>query len=170
HLDNGTTVPVADEDLPVELPAMSDFKPSSDGSAPLARAREWLAARDPASGRAARRDTDTMPGWAGSCWYWLRFMDPQNASAPYSPQAEGYWGPVDLYVGGAAHAVLHLLYARFWHKVLFDLGLVHTKEPFQRLFNQGMITAFAYQDAGGRLVASDDVVTKGDGYARRSSG
>jgi leucyl-tRNA synthetase len=170
HLEDGRVVAVADEELPVELPAMDDFKPASDGSAPLARAREWLAARDPASGRAARRDTDTMPGWAGSCWYWLRFMDPQNASAPYSREAEGYWGPVDLYVGGAAHAVLHLLYARFWHKVLFDLGLVHTKEPFQRLFNQGMITAFAYQDASGRLVPSDEIVAPGDGFAVAGSG
>jgi leucyl-tRNA synthetase len=111
-----------------------------------------------------------MPGWAGSCWYWLRFMDPGNDREPWSRDAERYWGPVDLYVGGAAHAVMHLLYARFWHKVLFDLGLVHTPEPFQKLFNQGLITAFAYQDATGRLVASDGVEPKGDGFVKKASG
>jgi leucyl-tRNA synthetase len=170
HLEDGRTVAVADEDLPVELPQMSDFKPSSDGSAPLARAKEWLSTRDRTSGKSARRDTDTMPGWAGSCWYWLRFMDPHNAGAAWSRDAEQYWGPVDLYIGGASHAVMHLLYSRFWHKVLFDLGLVHTNEPFQKLFNQGLITAFAYQDAGSRLVPSDDVEPRGDGFVRKSTG
>jgi leucyl-tRNA synthetase len=168
HLADGTIVAVDDSALPVELPAMSDFKPSADGSAPLARAKDWVQVTY--SGRAARRDTDTMPGWAGSCWYWLRFMDPHNAREPWSSAAERYWGPVDLYVGGASHAVMHLLYARFWHKVLFDLGLVHTKEPFQRLFNQGLITAFAYQDATGRLVASDEVEPRGNDFVRKSSG
>jgi leucyl-tRNA synthetase len=170
HLDDGRTVAVADEDLPVELPAMDDFKPSSDGSAPLARARDWVQTHHRNSGLPARRDTDTMPGWAGSSWYWLRFMDPHNDKAAWSKEAEAYWGPVDLYIGGAAHAVMHLLYARFWHKVLFDLGIVHTKEPFQRLFNQGLITAFAYQDASSRLVPSDDVEPRGDGFVRKSNG
>lgn len=170
HLPDGSTVAVDDGELPVELPELADFKPSADGSAPLARAKEWVATTHRASGQAARRDTDTMPGWAGSCWYWLRFMDPHNAAQPYAPAAERYWGPVDLYVGGAAHAVMHLLYARFWHKVFFDLGLVHTREPFQRLFNQGMITAFAYQDATARLVASDDVEARGERWVRRSTG
>ncbi|MCC7013596.1 MAG: leucine--tRNA ligase [Planctomycetes bacterium] len=168
HLDDGSIVAVDDSALPVELPPMEDFKPSADGSAPLARAQGWV--RTTHQGRSARRDTDTMPGWAGSCWYWLRFMDPSNAQAPWSRAAEHYWGPVDLYVGGAAHAVMHLLYARFWHKVLFDLGLVHTNEPFQRLFNQGLITAFAYQDATGRLVASDEVESRGNNFVRRATG
>jgi len=170
YREDGSIVPVPLDALPVLLPDMSDFKPSSDGSAPLARAKDWVATRDPATGRPARRDTDTMPGWAGSCWYWLRFMDPKNDEAPFSDAAEKYWGPVDLYVGGAAHAVMHLLYARFWHKVFFDAGLVHTPEPFQKLFNQGMVTAFAYEDATGRLVASDEVETRGDVYAKKSGG
>jgi leucyl-tRNA synthetase len=170
HLEDGTVVPLPDDALPVLLPAMDDFKPSPDGSAPLARAKDWVETREPKTGAKARRDTDTMPGWAGSCWYWLRFMDTANDKQPFSREAEAYWGPVDLYVGGASHAVMHLLYARFWHKVFFDAGLVHTKEPFQKLFNQGMVTAFAYEDASGRLVASDEVETKGDGFARKGSG
>ncbi|MBL8857021.1 MAG: leucine--tRNA ligase [Planctomycetes bacterium] len=164
HLADGTTVAVPDDELPVLLPPMDDFKPASDGSAPLARVPEWVNTVDPRSGQKARRDTDTMPGWAGSCWYWLRFMDPHNQTAPFSKEAERYWGPVDLYVGGAGHAVMHLLYARFWHKVFFDAGLVHTNEPFQRLFNQGMVTAYAYQDAGSRLVPSAAVEASGDKY------
>lgn len=167
HLEDGRTVAVDDDALPITLPFMEDFKPSTDGSAPLARAKDWV--RTTHQGRPALRDTDTMPGWAGSCWYWLRFMDPHNSGEPWSKAAEQYWGPVDLYVGGAAHAVMHLLYARFWHKVLFDLGLVHTNEPFQRLFNQGLITAFAYQDATGRLVASDEVETRGSDYIRKGT-
>ena len=169
HADGGVS-PVPDEDLPVLLPDMDDFTPSEDGSPPLARAEEWLKVRDPRTGEGVRRDTDTMPGWAGSCWYWLRFMDPFNDQTAFSHDAEQYWGPVDLYIGGAAHAVMHLLYARFWHKVFYDAELVHTKEPFQRLFNQGMVQAFAYQDETERLVATDDVETKGDGFARRSDG
>ncbi len=168
HLEDGRTIAVDDDALPVTLPFMEDFKPSPDGSAPLARASEWV--RTSYKGQPARRDTDTMPGWAGSCWYWLRFMDPHNDAAPWSKEAERYWGPVDLYVGGAAHAVMHLLYARFWHKVLFDLGLVHTAEPFQKLFNQGLITAFAYQDSTGRLVASDEVEARGNAFVRTASG
>jgi leucyl-tRNA synthetase len=170
HRVDGKIVPVPDDALPVELPAMEDFKPSADGSAPLARAKDWVATRDPSSGTEARRDTDTMPGWAGSCWYWLRFMDPANAGAPFSRDAERYWGPVDLYVGGASHAVMHLLYARFWHKVMFDAGIVSTKEPFQKLFNQGLVQAFAYQDPTGRLVPSAEVESKGDAFARKSTG
>jgi leucyl-tRNA synthetase len=170
HRADGKTVTVPDEHLPVELPEMDDFRPSEDGSPPLARAKGWLETVDPRDGTPARRDTDTMPGWAGSCWYWLRFMDPHNEREPFSKEAERYWGPVDLYVGGAAHAVLHLLYARFWHKVLYDLDLVSTKEPFQRLFNQGMITAFAYQDSTGRLIGADEVEPRGDGFARTTTG
>ena len=169
HRADGTHVRVPDEQLPVELPDMQDFTPAEDGSAPLARVPEWVATTDPETGAAATRETDTMPGWAGSCWYWLRFMDPDNDAAPYAPEAEQYWGPVDLYVGGAAHAVMHLLYARFWHKVLFDIGLVSTKEPFTKLFNQGMITAFAYQDSTSRLVANEDVEQRGEQFFRKGT-
>ncbi len=170
HLEDGRIVPVPEDALPVELPAMNDFKPSADGSAPLTRAGKWVNVRDPRTGAPARRDTDTMPGWAGSCWYWLRFMDPGNDAAPFSKEAERYWGPVDLYIGGAAHAVMHLLYARFWHKVLFDAGVVSTAEPFQRLFNQGLVEAFAYQDRTGRLVHSSEVEPRGERFVRKSTG
>jgi leucyl-tRNA synthetase len=112
HLDDGTTIAVEDSELPVELPFMEDFKPSPDGSAPLARAKQWI--KTTRSGRAASRNTDTMPGWAGSCWYWLRFMDPTNEREPWSKAAESYWGPVDLYVGGASHALI-IRSTRFWH-------------------------------------------------------
>jgi leucyl-tRNA synthetase len=167
HGEDGSMRRVPDADLPVELPEMDDFTPSEDGSAPLARAREWVETTDPETGAPALRETDTMPGWAGSCWYYLRFMDPTNDAAPFSPEAERYWGPVDLYVGGTEHAVLHLLYARFWHKVLFDLGVVSHPEPFQRLFNQGMLTAFAYKDWTGRLVPADETVEhEGQVYLR----
>ena len=161
HLENGDRVRVRDEDLPVELPPMDDFTPSEDGSAPLNRAQDWVRTTDPVTGKSALRETDTMPGWAGSCWYYLRFMDPTNDSAALSAEAERYWGNVDLYIGGVEHAVLHLLYARFWHKVLYDEGLVQTKEPFQKLFNQGMLTAFAYKDSTGRLVPSNEIEERG---------
>ena len=170
HLQDGTTRRVRDEDLPVELPGMTDFTPSQDGSAPLARDADWVNTVDPESGEPARRDTDTMPGWAGSCWYWLRFMDPHNESLPFAPETERYWGPVDLYIGGASHAVLHLLYARFWHKVFFDVGLVSQAEPFQKLFNQGILTAPAYQDETGRRIPSDEVEARGDDWVQRQSG
>ncbi|MDH3628114.1 MAG: leucine--tRNA ligase, partial [Acidobacteriota bacterium] len=168
HLEDGTTVRVPEEDLPVELPEMKDFRPASDGSAPLARATDWVHQIDPSTGQAVRRDTDTMPGWAGSCWYWLRFMDPRNDRAPFDPEAEKYWGPVDLYIGGASHAVMHLLYARFWHKALADLGIVSTAEPFGRLFNQGMLVADAFKDDTGRNVPSDEVEQR-DGTSVRGS-
>jgi leucyl-tRNA synthetase len=184
HERDGSITPVSREDLPVTLPELDDFRPAADGAAPLARAKDWLNVKSPRTGKPAQRDTDTMPGWAGSCWYWLRFMDPRNDRAAFEPEAERYWGPVDLYVGGAAHAVMHLLYARFWHKVFFDAGLVTTTEPFQRLFNQGLITAFAFKDASGRLVPNAEVESaagearEGDdgakpapgGYRRKSTG
>jgi len=170
HLEDGSVRRVRDEDLPVELPQMSDFTPADDGSPPLARAAEWVATTDPETGKPARRDTDTMPGWAGSCWYWLRFMDPHNDSAPFSPEAEKYWGPVDLYIGGASHAVLHLLYARFWHKVFFDIGLVSSAEPFRKLFNQGILTAPAYKDETGRRIPVDQVVADGEGFVHVETG
>jgi leucyl-tRNA synthetase len=115
---------------------------------------------DPATGLAALRETNTMPQWAGSCWYYLRFADPDNRTATIDPEREKYWLPVDLYVGGAEHAVLHLLYARFWHKVLYDIGVVSTKEPFQKLFNQGMILAFSYRDSSGKYYRPDEVIKR----------
>jgi leucyl-tRNA synthetase len=145
HLPDGSTKLVPESELPVLLPELEDYRPSGEFEAPLARAREWIETTDPETGGPARRDPNTMPQWAGSCWYYLRFCDPRNEREPWSREVERYWMPVDLYVGGAEHAVLHLLYARFWHKVLYDLGLVHTKEPFQRLLNPGMILGHSYR-------------------------
>jgi leucyl-tRNA synthetase len=128
-----------EEMLPVRLPELSEFKPSGTGESPLANATDWLQTTDPATGKPARRETNTMPQWAGSCWYYLRFIDPTNRERLVDAAKERYWMPVDLYVGGAEHAVLHLLYARFWHKVLFDIGVVSTPEPFKKLVHQGTI-------------------------------
>jgi len=136
---DGKPVAVDEADLPVTLPEMESFAPAGDGQSPLAKATEWLKVTDRKTGKEGIRETNTMPQWAGSCWYYLRFIDPFNPGKPVDPELEKYWMPVDLYVGGVEHAVLHLLYARFWHKVLFDCGVVTTKEPFQRLVNQGMI-------------------------------
>ena len=155
HLEDGTVVPVDAATLPVELPQLDAYKPTADGRPPLARAEDWLEVSH--EGQAALREANTMPQWAGSCWYYLRYMDPHNGEMPFDPKKEQYWGPVDLYIGGVEHAVLHLLYARFWHKVLYDVGLVHTKEPFQRLFNQGMILAYTYRDAAGAYLPEDQV-------------
>ena len=167
--EDGTMAPLPDDVLPVELPALDDFKPTSDGRPPLARAESWCATTDPATGKPARRETNTMPQWAGSCWYYLRYLDPTNTRAPWAPEKEKYWMPVDLYVGGTEHAVLHLLYARFWHKVLFDIGLVSTPEPFKKLYNQGMILAYSYRDASGKYFHPKDVEEK-DGKAFTKSG
>jgi leucyl-tRNA synthetase len=145
HLADGTTKLVPDSELPVLLPELDDYQPSGEFEPPLARARQWIETVDPETGQPARRDPNTMPQWAGSCWYYLRFCDPGNDREAWSREAERTWMPVDLYVGGAEHAVLHLLYARFWHKVLYDLGLVHTKEPFQRLLNQGLVLGYSYR-------------------------
>jgi leucyl-tRNA synthetase len=136
---NGGHRALPEQSLPVRLPEMSGFKPAGTGESPLANATEWLHTTDPRTGEPARRETNTMPQWAGSCWYYLRFMDPRNPNALVDPAKEKYWMPVDLYVGGAEHAVLHLLYARFWHKVLYDIGVVSTKEPFMKLVHQGTI-------------------------------
>ncbi|MEC9485886.1 MAG: leucine--tRNA ligase [Prosthecochloris sp.] len=135
HYEDGTLRP--ETDLPLTLPDVEAYQPSTTGESPLANIPGWLYGEDE-HGK-FRRETNTMPQWAGSCWYYLRFIDPQNSEAPLDPQKERYWMNVDLYIGGAEHAVLHLLYARFWHKVLYDIGVVSTKEPFGRLFNQGMI-------------------------------
>jgi leucyl-tRNA synthetase len=148
HGDNGEVMPLHTDALPVSLPHIEAYRPTEDGRPPLARATEWL--HTEVNGQHATRETNTMPQWAGSCWYYLRYMDPHNTELPFSPERERYWGPVDLYIGGVEHAVLHLLYSRFWHKVLYDVGMVHTKEPFKKLFNQGMILAYAYRAASGR--------------------
>lgn len=130
---------VDESELPLELPELESFKPTGTGESPLAAAEDWLKFKDPKTGEEVTRETNTMPQWAGSCWYYLRYLDPDNDGQLIDPAKEKYWMNVDLYVGGAEHAVLHLLYSRFWHKVLYDLGVVSTKEPFQNLVNQGMI-------------------------------
>jgi leucyl-tRNA synthetase len=150
HLADGAVAALPEDSLPLLPPELHDYKPTEGGEAPLARATDWIHTTVPGTEIPATRETNTMPQWAGSCWYYLRFLDPRNDEALVDPVAEKYWMPVDLYVGGAEHAVLHLLYARFWHKVLYDIGVVSTKEPFQKLFNQGMILAFSYRDAIGR--------------------
>jgi len=160
HTDDGEVMPLRPEHLPVELPHIDAYKPTPDGRPPLARAEDWLTTQ--IDGRSVTRETNTMPQWAGSCWYYLRYMDPHNTELPFSPDAVSYWQAVDLYIGGVEHAVLHLLYARFWHKVLYDCGLVPTSEPFQRLFNQGMILAYAYRESSGRYHHPDDVEQRPD--------
>ena len=137
--EDGTVRCLDEDELPVTLPEVDKYEPSGTGESPLATIDSWLYITDPKTGKKARRETNTMPQWAGSCWYYLRFCDPGNDEKAWSDEAEKYWMPVDLYVGGVEHAVLHLLYARFWHKVLYDLGLVSTKEPFKKLVNQGLI-------------------------------
>ena len=136
---NGIPVPLDESDLPLELPEIDKYEPSGSGESPLANIKEWVEVRDANKEIVGLRETNTMPQWAGSCWYYLRFIDPINPKKGWDTQKEKYWMPVDLYIGGAEHAVLHLLYSRFWHHVLYDLGLVSTKEPFKKLFNQGMI-------------------------------
>lgn len=137
--EDGTVRCLEEDELPVTLPDVEKYEPSGTGESPLATIDDWLYITDPKTGKKARRETNTMPQWAGSCWYYLRYIDPSNKDRPWDEDLEKYWMPVDLYVGGAEHAVMHLLYARFWHKVLFDLGLVSTSEPFKRLINQGII-------------------------------
>jgi leucyl-tRNA synthetase len=169
HWEDGEIEVLDDEDLPVELPRLDHYTPGDNGESPLANAADWLNVTDE-NGRKGRRETNTMPQWAGSCWYYLRFTDARNDRAPFSPEAERYWMPVDQYIGGAEHAVLHLLYSRFWHKVLYDLGIVSTDEPFSRLFNQGMILAFAYESATGAKVSSDLVKEKDGRFFHAETG
>jgi len=156
HWEDGTQSLVDEADLPLTLPELADYKPTGTGEPPLAKASGWVNVTGQ-DGRKGIRETNTMPQWAGSCWYYLRYIDPHNDSAFADPELLKKWLPVDLYVGGAEHAVLHLLYARFWHKVLFDLGLVPTSEPFQRLVNQGMILGMAYKTPRGVLVPMDKI-------------
>ncbi len=158
ELPDGTIKLVRTDQLPVVLPKIDEYKATSDGQPPLARAgKEWLEVRDPDSNAIGLRETNTMPQWAGSCWYYLRFISPTRDDVAWDPEEEKYWMPVDLYVGGSEHATLHLMYARFWHKVLFDAGLVSTKEPFQRLFHQGMIHKTSYKSADGKYRHADEV-------------
>jgi leucyl-tRNA synthetase len=171
HWEDGTVSFVPENELPLVLPQVEDYKPSDGGESPLAKAKDWLDVVCSKTGKKGRRETNTMPQWAGSCWYYLRFIDPTNDKAAWDPKLEKSWMNVDLYVGGAEHAVLHLLYSRFWHKVLFDLGYVSTREPFQRLYNQGMILAHAYKDSRGALVPVDEVTEKEDGtFLHQKSG
>ena len=170
HYDDGTIELVDESVLPVALPEMPDFKPTGTGEPPLAKAEDFVDYTDPVTGRHGRRETNTMPQWAGSCWYYLRYIDPKNPAASWDQALEKYWMPVDLYVGGAEHAVLHLLYARFWHKVLFDLGYVSTNEPFTKLVNQGMILGISYKDERGVLVPTDQVDFTPNGPVRKADG
>ncbi|MFW6057407.1 MAG: leucine--tRNA ligase, partial [Persicimonas sp.] len=175
HRADGETVPLPEERLPLVLPEVEAYQPSGTGESPLATIEDWVQTVDPETGLDARRETNTMPQWAGSCWYYLRYLDPHNDEEAFAEDKEKYWMPVDLYVGGAEHAVLHLLYARFWHKVLYDIGVVSTKEPFQRVVNQGMILGRTYRywetdegdilgkaDADGRDDVTEKVVAPAD--------
>ncbi|WP_346349529.1 leucine--tRNA ligase [Lactococcus formosensis] len=169
HWEDGTTTAVPEEELPLVLPKTSNIKPSGTGESPLANLTDWLTViRE--DGVKGRRETNTMPQWAGSSWYYLRYIDPKNSQAIADPELIKEWLPVDIYVGGAEHAVLHLLYARFWHKVLFDLGVVPTNEPFQKLFNQGMILGTSYRDSRGALVATDKVEKRDGSYYNIETG
>jgi leucyl-tRNA synthetase len=154
-------VPVPDADLPVRLPDVERYAPTGTGESPLAAIESFVNVPCPVCGQPARRETNTMPQWAGSCWYYLRYLDPKNQERIFDPEFEKQWMPVDLYVGGAEHAVLHLLYARFWHKVLFDIGLVSTAEPFQKLRHQGTVLAFTFEDAMGRYHEPKEVEWRG---------
>ncbi|MFB7812645.1 leucine--tRNA ligase [Paenibacillus chitinolyticus] len=163
HLEDGTMKTVPEDQLPLLLPQVEHIKPSGTGESPLANVEDWVNTVDPETGMKARRETNTMPQWAGSCWYYLRFIDPRNNDAICSPEKQKEWLPVDLYIGGAEHAVLHLLYARFWHKVLYDLGVVQTKEPFHKLVNQGMILGENMEKMSksrGNVVNPDDIVNE----------
>lgn len=170
HFEDGSKRVLGLDELPLCPPELTDFKPTGDGKSPLEKVRDWVEITDPVTGKKATRETNTMPQWAGSCWYYLRFIDPKNDKEAWDKDLEKYWMPVDLYVGGVEHAVLHLLYARFWHKVLYDCGLVSTKEPFQSLRNQGLVTARSYQRPGGHYVAPEDVIEKGEEYFDKNTG
>ena len=171
HCPDCGTVPVPEEELPLTLPEVKSYQPTGTGESPLAAIDSWVNCKCPKCGKSAKRETNTMPQWGGSCWYYLRYLDPHNDKEFCSQKNEKYWMPVDLYIGGAEHAVLHLLYARFWHKVLYDIGVVSTKEPFQRLVNQGMITSFAFQRKNKTLVPVDEVEQKEDGkYYEKATG
>ena len=160
---DGTPKALPEEQLPLTLPETNNYAPSGSGESPLANLTDWLATTDPDSGRPGRRETNTMPQWAGSCWYYLRFIDPKNAEQLIEPSKERYWMPVDLYIGGSEHAVLHLLYSRFWHKVLYDIGVVTTPEPFKKLVHQGIVLGEDNQKMSksrGNVVNPDDMIDR----------
>ena len=160
---DGESKPLPEEQLPLALPETKNFKPSGTGESPLANLDAWLATTDPSTGKPARRETNTMPQWAGSCWYYLRFIDPKNSRCVVDPAKERYWMPVDLYIGGSEHAVLHLLYARFWHKVLYDIGVVSTPEPFKKLVHQGIVLGEDNQKMSksrGNVVNPDEMIER----------
>ncbi|MDX5476419.1 MAG: leucine--tRNA ligase, partial [Bacillaceae bacterium] len=161
HWEDGTMTAIPDEELPLLLPKTKNIRPSGTGESPLAAMEDWVNVVDPVTGKKGRRETNTMPNWAGSCWYYLRYIDPKNSEMLADPEKLKKWLPVDIYIGGAEHAVLHLLYARFWHKFLYDIGVVPTKEPFQKLFNQGMILGENNEKMSkskGNVVNPDDIV------------
>jgi leucyl-tRNA synthetase len=164
HFQDGSMRSLEPDELPLMPPPLDDYRPTASGQSPLAKVPSWVEIVDPKTGKKAVRETNTMPQWAGSCWYYLRFCDPKNELAAWGSDAEKYWMPVDLYVGGVEHAVLHLLYARFWHKVLYDLKLVHTKEPFATLRNQGLVTSRSYKREGGGYLPEDQVQEKEGTY------
>ena len=160
HVD-GEHKPIPEDELPLLLPDVEQYEPSGTGESPLSAIKDWVNTKDPETGVSALRETNTMPQWAGSCWYYLRFLDPNNENRPWDTDVEKYWMPVDLYVGGVEHAVLHLLYSRFWHHVLHDLGLVSTREPYKKLFNQGMIQGEDGQKMSksrGNVINPDDII------------
>ncbi len=169
HWEDGEITAMNENELPLELPELEKYLPGDSGESPLSNSEEWLKVTDK-NGRRGRRETNTMPQWAGSCWYYLRFIDPENDNLIFDRVKEKYWMPVDLYIGGAEHAVLHLLYSRFWHKVLYDLGIVSTDEPYRRLFNQGMILAFAYENETGAKVPVDQVEEKDGKFFNTETG
>ncbi|MFE0343878.1 leucine--tRNA ligase [Priestia megaterium] len=161
HWEDGTTTAVPEDQLPLVLPKTTEIKPSGTGESPLANIDDWVNVVDLETGKKGRRETNTMPQWAGSCWYYLRYIDPTNSEALADADKLKEWLPVDIYIGGAEHAVLHLLYARFWHKFLYDIGVVPTKEPFQKLFNQGMILGENNEKMSkskGNVVNPDEIV------------
>jgi leucyl-tRNA synthetase len=170
HCKKCGTVPVPENELPVKLPEVDRYEPSGTGESPLAGITDWLNTTCPSCGGPAQRETNTMPQWAGSCWYYLRYLDPQNSCEPWSKEIEKQWMNVDLYVGGAEHAVLHLLYSRFWHKVLYDLGYVSTKEPFKKLRHQGTVLAATYKDENGKYYEFADIEFKNDNVVSRKTG
>ncbi|MEC9286642.1 MAG: leucine--tRNA ligase [Pseudomonadota bacterium] len=170
HSEDGKVSGISESELPVTLPELDEYRPTDDGRPPLARAKEWVEMEDPETGRRLIRETNTMPQWAGSCWYYLRFINPNRDDVAWDPEDENYWMPVDLYVGGAEHATLHLLYARFWHRVLYDIGVVSTPEPFQALFNQGMIHATSYRDTRGKYYYESEVENRDGGWRSLEDG
>lgn len=170
HFEDGSKRLLDLDELPLTPPQLEDYCPAGDGKSPLSKVSDWVNIVDPKTGKKAKRETNTMPQWAGSCWYYLRFLDPHNTQEAWNLEKENYWMPVDMYIGGAEHAVLHLLYARFWHKVLYDCGLVSTLEPFQALRNQGLIVSRSYQKEGGSYVDPCDVREKNGQYIKKDTG